>query len=366
MIYILIGTKAQFIKMAPVMVVLEKESVPYLVVDLSQHGKLGREMLDSFDINPEFITPFPRDKSVDSVKEGLVWTVKILLPLLSGLASIRKRLFPRGPGEVLVHGDTMSTLVGVILARRARLPVALVEAGLRSGWFFSPFPEELIRRLVERFSRTLFVPGAREYGELITKFPDKHIVNTIYNTGRDALMLMVKNGGSADNSPLPVVTLHRLETISSKRRLESAVKIVLGVGERVGKLRFVMHPPTEKALIKHGFLQDILSSPYIICQHLQQYNVFASYLVSAPFIITDGGSIQEEASYLGKPCLILRDRTERDHGIGQTARLTSWSVDKDWEFLEKSLNVGMGNLDEESAMIASEAVVHGLSAVNRS
>lgn len=338
MIYILIGTKAQFIKMAPVMLALENRSAPYCVVDLSQHGKLGMEMLHSFGIHPQVVTPFPRENSVDSILEGLAWIFTSLLPLIYGAHYIKKRFFQFGDGIVLVHGDTMSTLIGVLLARRASLPVALVEAGLRSGKLFSPFPEEFIRRIVERFSNILFAPGESEHQELARKFPAKQVTNTTYNTGRDALMVMMEKGADTNEDAIPIVTIHRLETLSSKRCLESAVNMVTGIAERTGKLRFVLHPATDRALRKYQLLDRLTSSKHILCETLQPYHIFARYLASAPFIITDGGSIQEEASYLHKPCIVLRDRTERNHGIGTTARLSNWDVEDDWDFLNKKVN----------------------------
>lgn len=338
MIYILIGTKAQFIKMAPVMLALENRVAPYCVVDLSQHGKLGMEMLRSFGIQPQVVTPFPRERSVDSILEGLAWIFSSLLPLIYGARYIKKRFFQFGDGVVLVHGDTMSTLIGVLLARRASLPVALIEAGLRSGKLFSPFPEEFIRRIVERFSNMLFAPGESEHQELARKFPAKQVTNTTYNTGRDALMLMMDRANDTDTASIPIVTLHRLETLSSKRRLESAMDMVSGLAKRAGKLRFVLHPATERALRKYQLLERLISSDHILCETLQPYHIFAHYLASAPFIITDGGSIQEEASYLYKPCIVLRDRTERDHGIGTTARLSSWKLEEDWIFLNEKVH----------------------------
>lgn len=338
MIYIIIGTKAQFIKMAPVMVAIEKKAKRYCVINLSQHGDFGREMLNSFEISPKIITPFPRANPVDTVVSGIFWMITLLRVAVLPKDTVRKLVFEGGKGVAVVHGDTMSTLLGLILARRGNLPTALVEAGLRSGRLLSPFPEELIRRFVERWCSILFAPGKYEFLELKKRWQKKCIVNTNYNTGRDALHLIVDNVDGQEIELIPVVTVHRLETLASKKRLEKVVEIVLAISSYTKKIRFVMHPPTKKVLIKYGLLEKLESSPHIKCEKLQQYGVFAKYLVAAPFIMTDGGSIQEESSYLGKPCIILRDRTERPHGIGVTAKLTSWNAEDDWSFISSLVN----------------------------
>jgi UDP-N-acetylglucosamine 2-epimerase (non-hydrolysing) len=360
MIYMVIGTKAQFIKMAPIMVSLERRNIPYRIVSLSQHGSMGQDMLSAFDVATDVVMPFEREQPVASIASGLVWMSKILLYTMLRPGFIRREIFSKGRGIVLVHGDTMSALLGLLLARRIGLPVGLVEAGLRSGKLFSPFPEELVRRLVERGCAMLFAPGDFEAKVLMARFPEKVVKNTGYNTGRDALTLMVGNDETEAGKGHPVVTLHRLETLTNRRRLKRLIDVVVGVAEKAGKMRFVMHPPTEKALQKYGLLATVTSSPFIECQPLERYEVFARYLAAAPFIMTDGGSIQEEASYLGKPCIVLRDQTERAHGIGQTARLTSWDVDEDWRFISDKINeVSMGS-GLAAKLDASESIVDSL------
>ncbi|MBW2543204.1 MAG: UDP-N-acetylglucosamine 2-epimerase, partial [Deltaproteobacteria bacterium] len=206
----------------------------------------------------------------------------------------------------------------------------------------------------------LFAPGDLEATALMARFPEKVVKNTGYNTGRDALALMVGSDEVEVREGHPVVTFHRLETLTNRRRLERLIDVVVGVAGKVGKMKFVMHPPTEKALQKYELLTAITSSPFIECQPLERYEVFASHLAAAPFIMTDGGSIQEEASYLGKPCIVLRDQTERAHGIGQTARLTSWDADEDWRFISEKINeVGLGS-GFATRLAASESVVDSI------
>lgn len=364
MISIILGTKAQFIKMAPIMVVLEERGLPYQLIDLSQHGRLGVEMLQPFGLSPKVITLESRDAGVDSIGQGLIWIWRVTFRIFFQPSVMRRLIRNNGgvAGVAVVHGDTMSTLLGTLLARRIRLPVALVEAGLRSGRLWSPFPEEFIRRVVEYLSDILFVTGAKVVGHVTRQHPKAKVVDTGYNTGRDALMLMVSEEQDRPESPMPLVTLHRLETITSRTRLERAIRVVLALAERSGRVRFVMHPPTQRALTRFSMLDRLVGSEHVEIQPLQGYQVFVRYMLEAPYIVTDGGSIQEEASYLKKPCLILRDRTERNHGLGDTAYLTSWNPEADWARLESMLMATPPKLRAERKLSAAETVVDTLAA----
>ncbi len=361
MIHIVIGTKAQFIKMAPVMVALERAKRRYRVVDLSQHGRLGQEMLRSFSVDPEVYVPLPRATSVSSIAGGIGWMIRVTFTIAFRRRFVRREIFGDQGGVAIVHGDTMSTLLGAWAARRNRLPVALVEAGLRSRSLLYPFPEEIIRRLVERWCEVLYAPSDAETMRLKNRYRKKHIVNTGYNTGRDALALIAHHGSESDLEPLPIVTIHRLETLSSRRRLQAVVELVVGIATFAGRLRFVMHPPTEKALKRFDLMTRVTTSPFIECLPLQKYDVFAQHLRISQFIMTDGGSIQEEASYLNKPCIILRECTERGHGLGDTARLTSWDATSDWEFLRARIGAKPSEHELRHSLSASQKIVETLS-----
>ena len=155
MIHIVLGTKAQLVKMAPVMVRLREREIPYRFVHTGQHQATMNEMLEEFALKlPDVVLHAGRD--IVSIPQMAVWMAKIL-----GLCLTRRgEIFgPEPSGIVLVHGDTFSTLLGALMGRVARLRVGHVESGLRSFDLFHPFPEEITRLLTFRLSDSLYCPG---------------------------------------------------------------------------------------------------------------------------------------------------------------------------------------------------------------
>jgi UDP-N-acetylglucosamine 2-epimerase (non-hydrolysing) len=338
MIHFAIGTKAQFIKMAPLMHLLQTQGRPYHLLDLSQHGGLTGRILSDFALNPT-ITRLRDDKrSVETYAQAAVWLGRGFRHLLSRRDTVRRRLFLGEDGVALLHGDTLSTLMGLHLARAAGLRTALVEAGLTSERLLDPFPEEAIRRYVGARVDYLFAPDDTAATWLAQRRFRGAVVNTDYNTGRDALDLMLKRQRATVDSTqrYGVVTLHRLETLSSKTRLHRAVVHILALADALGDFRFYLHPPTENALRKAGLYDQVRQSPRIKLFGLSPYPEFVAALNGARFILTDGGSIQEEASYLNKPCLILRNRTERQDGLNQNAIISTWDLAQDTRHLQRA------------------------------
>lgn len=365
MIHFAIGTKAQFIKMAPIMHLLQKSGEPYHLLDLSQHGSITGKILNDFDLKPVITSLRKSNQSVTTYTQAIGWFIHGLWQSVAPRRHLRKRLFLGQDGVVLLHGDTLSTLLGLYLAKAAGLKTALVEAGLSSEKLLDPFPEEWIRRHTGKKVDFLFPPDETSESWLRQRNFRCPIINTGYNTGRDSLSMIVEKDASITEryetyGAFGVATLHRLETLSNKRRLSRAIRHILALASRLGPIRFYMHPPTENALKKSGLIDEVKSSAHIVLHGLEPYPHFIHSLMAARFILTDGGSIQEEASYLKKPCLILRNRTERSDGLGKNAILGTWDVETDTTFLEKKMSEIMEQPDKESAMHASRVVLDTL------
>jgi UDP-N-acetylglucosamine 2-epimerase (non-hydrolysing) len=333
MIHFAIGTKAQFIKMAPLMYVLQQGNRPYHLLDLSQHATLTSQILEDFRLRPPVTHIETRSKSVTTYGDALLWLVRGFAKTLRRAPVVRDKYFLGKCGVVMIHGDTLSTLLGLRLARSAGLPVAMVEAGLSSGSYFDPFPEEWIRHYAAKHARYLFPPDERAEQRLLSRRLPGTVVRTPYNTGRDALQLIqflhrpATTGETAGS--FGVATLHRLETLAHRKKLERAIRLIRQISEKLGPIRFYTHPPTVNALVRTGLMTELQDSPGIQMRNLAPYPEFAASLVASRFILTDGGSIQEEASYLNKPCVLLRNRTERNEGLERNTFLTSWNADSD-------------------------------------
>lgn len=340
MLHFIIGTKAQFIKMMPLMHLLESERRPYHLLDLGQHASITARIVKDFGLSPDTTSLSGEADDVDSYLKGVGWLARGFSQLCRPRSQLLRRYFQDSRGVSLIHGDTASTLLGLHLGRRAGMRVGLVEAGLTSGHAFDPFPEELIRRHAERNADLLFPPDARGEQRLRALKLRGAVHRTAYNTGRDALMLTIKQHGldapPADLRPYSVMTLHRLETLSRRNTLAQVIDYAVRLSDRIGPVRFYLHAPTENALLRSGLMERLKTHPNFQLAPLLPYPAFVRELLHCRYLLTDGGSIQEEASYLEKPCLILRRRTERSEGLDGNARLASYDMDVDWDFLQQA------------------------------
>ena len=324
MIHIVVGTKAQLIKMAPVMVALRGQGLSYRFISTGQHRETMNDILDNFGLDRPDYSLYSGD-DITSIPSMAVWSLRILWHTLTR----RTEIFGNDRnGIVLVHGDTFSTLLGALMAKLAGLKVGHVESGLRSFNLFHPFPEELIRLLTFRLTDYFFCPGLWAVSNLAS-YPGNKI-DTGCNTLADALGFALSSADSGDalmpGTSFGIVTLHRFENIYSRPALERVVKIV----ERISQTRhlvFILHKPTEKKLREFGLYECLTHLDNIELRPRYDFFRFIRLIVAADFVISDGGSNQEECHYLGKPILLLRKATERQEGLGENCLLSSYNLE---------------------------------------
>lgn len=335
-ITIFTGTKAQFLKLAPVAMEFDRRGWPYRIIDTGQHGDLVRPIIERFNLRRPDRHLAPGERGVETLTGGIRWTMRVLFRLARRPKRLRDELFDGRRGICLVHGDTASTLLSTLISRRAGQQVIHIEAGLRSHRLFHPFPEELIRILVMRRSALLFAPSPQAFANLEKMGLAKRAFLLPGNTNLDTLALDLDKK-SAMPADLPcqfaVVTIHRLETLYSRRRLRRVVQYVLEAHSRTPVL-FICHPPTARRLSAAG-LTTRLEATGIRFLPLLDHTTFVHLVRRARFVITDGGSVQEEASYLGTPCLLLRRATERDDGLGRNVVLSRFRDEVVREFLQR-------------------------------
>jgi len=321
MIHVFMGTKAQFIKMAPLMTALERNGLRINLIDSGQHATLTRRLRGFFGIRQP--DTFLWTKDVTSRWGALVWVVKVMRCLALERRKILSDVF-RGDnkGLCLVHGDTLTTLIGAVYAKACGLRLAHVEAGLRSYSWFHPFPEELVRFVVSHMAEYLFAPSRENVSNLVKSRVRGKIICTHGNTVRDSLRTVLDSQTcpAACCSPCALVTCHRFETIYSRQRAGFLVDTVCEVAEKLPVV-FVLHPPTRKQLERFRLIDNLKNHPNISLRPILDYPDFIALLAKARLVVTDGGSIQEECAALEKPCLILRERTERSDGLGKNAVL---------------------------------------------
>lgn len=322
MIHFAIGSKAQLIKTAPVMRRLTQRGVPYRYIDLGQHARTTARLRPVLQLQePDVRLHASTAGNVASLVHAGRWVGSILLRSLRSGREIFNQVFDRRPGICVIHGDAFSALLGLLLAKRAGLKVCHLESGLVSRQLREPFPEELVRLLCMRHADHLAAPTEWAYRNLLAMGYGPKSFSTGGNTGADAVAdLLMDRPPPAAADPFVLVAIHRFETLVSRTRLGTLVSFIEDLAARM-QIHFVLHEPTERRLRQRGWLTRLHEKGVRLTPGAD-YPDFLTLLRTAAFVVADGGSVQEECSYLGTPCLVFRRRTERVEGLGENVCLS--------------------------------------------
>lgn len=324
MIIFIYGTTAEAIKIAPIARRLGDRGVPYQQWITQQHTESLRKVI------PQLGLPAPdlviangnRGDPLTSPLQMVGWSLTVFRWALTNTGRIR-RMLPEG-SAVIVHGDTVTTVLGTLIGRRLKVPVAHVEAGLRSGDWRHPFPEELDRRIVGRLAAIHYAPSDEAVENLAGR---KNVVNTHGNTAKDGV-LDARAGTERPETPYGLVLLHRFEFISNRALVRDTLE-TLDAHSPV-QLRVIVDSYSQDAVVQT--ISELRSKKFTVMTKLE-HGQFVSLLAAATFIVTDSGGVQEEASVVGTPTLIHRKATERSEGLDSNAILSGWALDALQSFL---------------------------------
>ena len=324
MILVVFGTTGELIKLAPVLLRLDERGHPYLLATTAQQVQQIPSFLEQFGLRQPDLWlargSKGRDLRVNSDIPGWVATVA------RSWAPARRRL--RHVPLVIVHGDTMTTVLGSLMGRTLRATVAHIEGGLRSYDWRHPFPEELNRKLATALSRIHYAPGAWAAGNLRRG----DIVDTGSNTIRDSLELVTDAEPALElPAAFGVVSLHRFELLNNRRLLTETVDILAEAATRT-PLLFVDHPVTAAALERFRLTGRFDGESLRRVPRLRFFD-FVRVERRGGFVVTDSGGSQEECYYLDLPCLVHRVKTERREGLGENAVLSEMRADVLRDFL---------------------------------
>lgn len=305
-----VGTRPEAIKTAPVVRALRADpAFRVRLLATGQHRELLSGALAAFGLRP--------DRDLRLMRPG-----QSLNALLAAVvAGVDAELRRRTPGLVLVQGDTTSALGAALAAFHRGVPVAHLEAGLRSGDLTAPFPEEFNRVAVDRLASLLLAPTPPAKRRLLAEGADPRAIYVTGNTVVDALQEIAARPGGATpralaglppDRPLAVVTLHRRESHGAVLRgLVGALK--RAAARRPGVLWIL---PTHPNPAARAPLTGLPRGRFRVVPPLA-YPDFLRLLSRCAFAATDSGGIQEEAPSLGLPYLVLRRATERPEGLGR-------------------------------------------------
>jgi UDP-N-acetylglucosamine 2-epimerase (non-hydrolysing) len=307
--------------MAPVLRGLERRKLDYRLVFTGQHKETMIPILDEFQLSTSGTYVYEGDE-IASVSKAISWLPRTLWRLINR----KDQYFPNDgkPNFALVHGDTLSTLIGAIAAKLSGYIVCHVESGLRSYNFFNPFPEEVIRLLTFRLTDIAFCPGEWAYNNLFGYKLER--IDTHHNTLIDAVKWATSNNSEL-SSDFPerycVASIHRFENLFFKKNLDFIIQALHNISENIPVV-FVLHPATEKRLTNTVHYKRLIRNKNIRLTPRMTYVPFMHLLSHAKFVITDGGSNQEELSYLGVPTILMRKATERVEGLNKSAYLSNF------------------------------------------
>lgn len=337
-----IGTRAQLIKVAPVVVACERLGLPSTLLMTGQHQETMQDLIDEFGI---------RSPQVSARQAGEHSTIMSLFRWLpSAYFGIKRRLGEIGSHgaklDVLVHGDTLSTLIGAAAGRRLGARVVHLESGLTSGALLDPFPEEVCRRIVFRMAHVAMCPSKDTVGNM-RRYRRAVAINTQGNTIVDAVALTGASPSTRDpKKPYVVVSLHRFQNIYNSPRLRQLVALIETISSRF-PVHFVLHPATRGRLARENLMEKLSSVPGVQLLPRMGYRDFLHLAAGAACILTDGGSNQEELAALGVPTVVMRSQTERPDGLGASAVMEADVPNGVLNFIMES---GFENLRRESAL----------------
>lgn len=326
-ILLVFGTRPEAIKMAPVYKSLENTSgLDVRVAVTAQHREMLDQVLNLFEITPDY------DLDVMRPGQGLT---EITAAVLTGLKPILENF---SPDLMLVHGDTTTTLSASLAAYYQQIAVGHVEAGLRTGNIYSPWPEEINRKVTGTIARLHFAPTEKAAENLLAEAVQPSAISITGNTVIDALLKIVarleddqeqsatldSKFGVNPSKRLILVTGHRRESFGGG--FQRICNALAKIAERKDvQIIYPVHlNPNVKGPVEASL--GALESVKLIAP--QDYLPFVHLMKRSDIILTDSGGVQEEAPSLGKPVLVMRDTTERPEAVeAGTVKLVGTDTD---------------------------------------
>ncbi len=318
-IYFFIGTTAELLKLFPVIRELEQRGVKFKIITSGQ-TRVNFEETSNWIRKTKADIALPQKKNQSSVIFFILWIIKTFLKAPFLLFEEFKNI-DRPNSFFIIHGDTVSSLIGAIIARLYNLKIIHIESGLRSFNFWEPFPEEITRVMISKFTDVHFCPNKWSLDNLRQISGEK--INTFQNTFFESFLAASKKDtnfkiGKIVKGKYFVFVLHRQEHIIFKKT--ESLKMVKFVIDNVSpdiNCVFIKHATTSKFLksFDQGFLKR--NKERLVFLQRLPYSFFVNLLQNAEFLVTDGGGNQEEAYYMGLPCLLLRNYTERMEGLSE-------------------------------------------------
>lgn len=326
----ILGTRPEVIKLAPLIKVARTYGLKTTTVHTGQHSDLAADAFRTFKLKPDLkLKVMSPNQSLSRLTQKLISKTEKVVSLLK-------------PDMIIVQGDTTSVLVGALIAFYHQIPIAHIEAGLRTQNKREPFPEEINRRLVSHLSDLHFCPTQLAAENLISEGVSKKNIFIVGNTGIDAQQYILRNQKTSQlvkqllkkKKKLILLTTHRRENFG-----QPLINICTGIKKIIRNHKDLIivcpiHPNPNVSLV----IRKRLKHPRIVLTDPLNFTALTQLLDNTYLVITDSGGLQEEAPSLGKPVVILRNTTERPEVVAnKIGFLAGTDPDKIFEITNKLL-----------------------------
>lgn len=305
------GTRPEAIKMAPIVAAIQaSETLDCFVTVTGQHRSMLDQVNSLFDIVPD------HDLNIFSPGQTLNGILTKTIDGLDKLFSVNK------PDAVIVQGDTTTSTAGAIAAFYHGIPVVHVEAGLRSGDLFSPFPEEANRKMTSQIASLHLAPTSTSRANLLAENINPEIVAVTGNSVIDALFMTVdKQVPFTDPRLEELARTGGRVLLSTTHRRENQGEAMRGIGRALARIAeaepdlTIVVPLHKNPVVRSAVAPYIEGKPNILVTEPLAYGEFTRMLSISHLVLTDSGGVQEEAPSLGKPVLVMRENTERPEAV---------------------------------------------------
>lgn len=336
-IYFFIGTKAQAIKCLPLInYFIQQDNEKIYLVNSGQHILITNQIFKEINKDVDEINLFSNNENISKYFKGIMWTINFIFKFLI-FRTINGSEY-NSKNICVVHGDTISTLLGLFWAKRNKLKVLHLESGLTSNSITNPFPEEIIRRITARFSDILISFDEESYLRLKNKFYKKYVFKASENTIYETLRINENKNNSEEN--ILTATLHRTENIFSKNRIKLFVNLLIKLAENY-EVNWYVHEPTKNAIKNH----NLYIPKSINLLNLVEHDQFIKELKKSKIVITDGGSVQEECFYLGITTIVWRNTTERPYAMNKNMFISNYDIESSYNFCINQSNIDISNIN---------------------
>ena len=322
-----LGTKAQFIKTIPIINEVDNNSYEVFLYDTCQHKSITQREIKKIKVDFKRIETSKNQFPAESIFELVLWFIKSFLLLFTK----KLRFKDRKNSICFIHGNTLSTVLGIVWARKNNLKTIHIEGGYRSFNWLKPFPEEIIRYFSSKFSNYVVCFDDESFANLSDMGINGEIIQVARNTIYDQKYLI--SPPTIHESKL-TISIHRNENIYNKKRLSETVNFLINIKRNYFEIaNWYMHPQTKKNLEKYNHIEK-LNQAGIVTKELIEHEQFIKEIKTSKCVVTDGESVLEESKIIGTPTYALLNRLENKESEGKNILISKYNHHQNISFFE--------------------------------